>query len=103
MLVLFDVSCLAFLFALVLTPWVRNVANRLGLVDKPDAGRKMHLVSVPRVGGIGVAVAYTLALVFVAFAPYRNLSVDVPGSINAALKLAPAAILILLIGLADDI
>uniref|UniRef100_Q01XJ8 Glycosyl transferase, family 4 n=1 Tax=Solibacter usitatus (strain Ellin6076) TaxID=234267 RepID=Q01XJ8_SOLUE len=103
MLVLFDVSCLAFLFALVLTPWVRNAANRLGLVDKPDAARKMHLVSVPRVGGVGVALAYALALVFVAFAPYRNLSVDVPGSIDAALKLAPAAIVILLIGLADDI
>lgn len=103
MLVLFDVSCLAFLFALILTPLVRNAANRMGLVDKPDAARKFHLGSVPRVGGIGVALAYALALGFVYVAPYRNVTFDIPGSISAALKLAPAAIVILLIGLADDI
>src|ERR1035437_5352143 len=103
MLVLFDVSCVAFLFALILTPLVRNAANRMGLVDKPDAARKFHLGSVPRVGGIGVALAYALALGFVYVAPYRNVTFDIPGSISAALKLAPAAIVILLIGLADDI
>src|ERR1019366_2648844 len=103
MLVLFDVSCLAFLFALILTPLVRNAANRMGLVDKPDAERKFHLGSVPRVGGVSVALAYALAMGFIYVAPYRNVPFDIPGSISAALKLAPAAIVILLIGLADDI
>src|ERR1035437_4319560 len=103
MLVLFDVSCLAFLFALILTPLVRNAANRMGLVDKPDAERKFHLGSVPRVGGVSVALAYALALGFIFVAPYRNVTFDIPGSISTALKLAPAAIVILLIGLADDI
>ena len=103
MLVLFDISCLAFLFALFLTPLVRNAATRMGLVDKPDATRKFHLGPVPRVGGVSVALAYALAMGFIYVAPYRNVPFDIPGSISAALKLAPAAIVILLIGLADDI
>ena len=103
MLVLFDVSCLAFLFALFLTPLVRNAANRMGLVDKPDATRKFHLGHVPRVGGVSVALAYALAIGFIYVAPYRNVPFDIPGSVSAAMKLAPAAIVILLVGLADDI
>src|SRR5713101_6565660 len=103
MLVLFDVSCLAFLFALILTPLVRDAANRMGLVDKPDSERKFHLGSVPRVGGVGVALAYALALGFIYVAPYENVTFDIPGSISTALKLAPAALVILLVGLADDI
>src|ERR1019366_6041021 len=103
MLVLFDVSCLAFLFALFLTPLVRNAANRMGLVDKPDATRKFHLGHVPRVGGVSVALAYALAIGFIYVAPYRNVPFDIPVSVSAAMKLAPAAIVILLFGLADDI
>jgi UDP-GlcNAc:undecaprenyl-phosphate GlcNAc-1-phosphate transferase len=103
MLVLFDISCVAFLLCLVITPWVRNVANRLALVDLPDGKRKLHKGSIPRVGGIAVALSYILALVFVVLAPYRNLTFDVPRGIAAALALAPAAILILLTGLTDDI
>src|ERR1019366_1154730 len=103
MLVLFDVSCLAFVFALFLTPLVRDWAKRMGLVDKPDTARKFHLGSVPRVGGVGVALAYALALGFIFVAPYRNVPFDIPSSMSGSLKLAPAAIVILLIGLADDI
>jgi UDP-GlcNAc:undecaprenyl-phosphate GlcNAc-1-phosphate transferase len=103
MLVLFDVTAIAFLFALILTPVIRDAANRLGLVDKPDSVRKLHLGSVPRLGGVPVALAYTLALVFLAVAPYRNLTFDIPHGIAAALKLAPAAALIFLVGLMDDL
>src|ERR1017187_6151141 len=103
MLVLFDVSCLAFLFALFLTPLVWNAATRMGLVDKPDATRKFHLGPVPRVGGVSVALAYALAMGFIYVPPYRNVPFDIPSGMSAAWKLAPAAIVILLIGLADDI
>ena len=49
------------LLALVLTPGVRALARRLNLVDAPG-DRKIHTVSVPRVGGVGVAFAMGLAL-----------------------------------------
>ncbi len=103
MLVLFDITCVAFLLSLLITPWVRNAANRLGLFDVPDAKRKLHAGFIPRVGGIAVALAYILSLVFVVVAPYQNLTFNVPLGIAAALKLAPATFIILAVGLYDDI
>lgn len=103
MLVLFDITCIAVLLALLLTPLVRNMGRRLGLVDRPDNERKFHLVSVPRVGGVGVMLAYALALLFVVVAPYRNLTFDVPQAVTSALRLAPAVVLVFIVGLIDDI
>jgi UDP-GlcNAc:undecaprenyl-phosphate/decaprenyl-phosphate GlcNAc-1-phosphate transferase len=51
----------AALLTLVLTPAVRALARRLDLVDAPG-GRKIHTVSVPRVGGIGVVLAMVAVL-----------------------------------------
>ena len=92
MLVLFDVTCIAFLLALVLTPLIRNFSNHLGLVDKPDLERKLHLGSIPRVGGIAVVIAYASALALIAIAPYDNLNLDISSGVAAAWKLAPAAV-----------
>jgi UDP-GlcNAc:undecaprenyl-phosphate GlcNAc-1-phosphate transferase len=47
--------------ALLLTPGVRGLARRWNLVDAPGQ-RKIHSVSVPRVGGVGVTLAMLLAL-----------------------------------------
>ena len=76
MAVLFVATSIAFLLALILTPMIRGAANRLGLVDKPDSVCRLHVGSVPRLVGILVALAYALA---------------------------PAAALIVLVGLVDDI
>jgi UDP-GlcNAc:undecaprenyl-phosphate GlcNAc-1-phosphate transferase len=103
MLVLFDVTCIAFLIALILTPGLRNLANRFGWVDKPDLDRKLHLGSIPRVGGLAVAIAYASALAFIAIAPYQNPSLDIPAGISSALRLAPAAAVVFLVGLIDDL
>jgi len=103
MLVFFDVTCVACLLALVLTPWIRSLANRFGWVDVPDANRKLHLGAVPRIGGVAVALAYALSLVFIVVAPYRNLDFDIPTALSAALRLAPALAIILLTGIVDDI
>ena len=103
MLALFDVTSVAFLIALILTPLVRDIANRFGFVDNPDGLRKFHASPVPRVGGPAVAGAFALALCFVAVAPYRNLNVNIGSGLRVALALSPAALTILLIGVADDI
>ena len=42
--------------ALALTPLVRWLACRAGMLDEP-AARKIHTTSVPRVGGIAVVAA----------------------------------------------
>lgn len=46
--------------AIGLTPYVRDHADRLGLVD-PLSERKIHTTPVPRVGGIAVFVAVAVA------------------------------------------
>jgi UDP-GlcNAc:undecaprenyl-phosphate GlcNAc-1-phosphate transferase len=51
----------AFAAALLLTPAVRRLAVRQGLLDEPS-DRKVHDVAVPRLGGIAIAAAFYLGL-----------------------------------------
>jgi UDP-GlcNAc:undecaprenyl-phosphate GlcNAc-1-phosphate transferase len=48
--------------ALALTPVVRGVAMRLGLVDEPG-GRKVHSGQIPRVGGVAILGGFAAAVV----------------------------------------
>ncbi|HEY8731969.1 MAG TPA: MraY family glycosyltransferase [Candidatus Limnocylindria bacterium] len=52
---------LAFLLALGATPIVGALARRLGLVDVPG-GRRQHPEPVPRIGGLGIALAFGLTI-----------------------------------------
>jgi UDP-GlcNAc:undecaprenyl-phosphate/decaprenyl-phosphate GlcNAc-1-phosphate transferase len=47
----------SFLAAIVLTPIVRKVATRAGIVDRPDPLRKLHGRTVARAGGVAVLFA----------------------------------------------
>lgn len=49
---------------LVITPAVIFLANKTGAVDKPDA-RKVHTKPIPRIGGIGIYLAFTLSIIFI--------------------------------------
>jgi UDP-GlcNAc:undecaprenyl-phosphate GlcNAc-1-phosphate transferase len=44
---------IAFCASLILTPLVRSLAVRIGAIDRPGE-RKIHAVSMPRLGGMGV-------------------------------------------------
>ena len=84
---------------LVLTPVVREVARRLGMVDKPDP-RRINKVPVPRGGGLailfGVAISYGLFL-FITGRPALQ------GLDDARfLKMAVLSFAIAGLGLADD-
>lgn len=103
MLVLFDAGCIAFLLALVLGIPVRNTALRLGLVDQPDGVRKLHGHPIPRVGGVAVALAYCLTLLFLSIAPYHNAGVNVRATLADTFYLFPGAAVILFTGILDDL
>lgn len=66
---------LSLLLSLVLTPPVRGLVKRLGLMDVPG-GRRIHEQPTPRAGGIAVFVAFhvTLILVKVLFGDVIRLS-----------------------------
>jgi len=54
-------AALAALLAAALTPLVRRLAIRLHALDEPDS-RRIHLVAVPRLGGLAVLGAFCGAL-----------------------------------------
>jgi UDP-GlcNAc:undecaprenyl-phosphate GlcNAc-1-phosphate transferase len=91
----------SFLIAFLLTPLCRNLAVRWGLVDHPGP-RKTHTTPVPRIGGIPLALAYLAAFAALSVSPLRGSGLLTAG-LPFALRLFPAAALIFLIGLLDDL
>lgn len=54
---------LAALVSYVLTPYIKKLAFKIGAVDKPD-NRKVHKKIMPRLGGLGIYIAFMLGAVF---------------------------------------
>ena len=93
---------ISFALSLLLTPVCRNMARRLGWVDRPDSARKVHPNPIPRVGGIPIVLsclgAFGLALVL----PLAGGKIVHEG-LPFAWKLMPAVCLVFAIGLLDDL
>ena len=53
----------AMAISMVLIPLMGRFASRLGLIDQPSA-RKVHIVPIPRVGGIGIVIGALTAIYF---------------------------------------
>jgi UDP-GlcNAc:undecaprenyl-phosphate GlcNAc-1-phosphate transferase len=92
----------SFLFALIVTPLVRNFAHRWGLVDHPDQGRKLHTRPIARLGGVAIVAAYFLSFGAILLTPLP-VGYIVKGALPLAVRLMPAAGLIFASGLLDDI
>ena len=89
----------AFGICYVATPLVRDLLLRLRVVDRPDSARKRHAEPVPRLGGAPILLAFALSLGLFAWlgeAGFRQ-------ALESALPLAPAAGLIFLVGILDDL
>jgi UDP-GlcNAc:undecaprenyl-phosphate GlcNAc-1-phosphate transferase len=99
---LFTLGVTAFLLCFVMTPMWRDIFLRANIVDQPDAQRKFHVRAVPRVGGIPIVLSYAGAL--------AGLLLFNPGGgrlyiqhERLFLELLPAAALVFLTGLLDDL
>ncbi|WP_407407508.1 glycosyltransferase family 4 protein, partial [Peribacillus sp.] len=80
----------AFFLSLLLTPFVGKLAFKLGATDKPNE-RKVHVKIMPRMGGLAIFLSFLITvLVF---------TDDFLGQ----LPLLVGALVIILIGIADDI
>jgi UDP-GlcNAc:undecaprenyl-phosphate/decaprenyl-phosphate GlcNAc-1-phosphate transferase len=102
MFMLVLLSGISLALSLLLIPACRGAAVRWNLVDLPDATRKIHRRPVPRIGGIPVVLATLTSCLIVALAAGRN-GIAAPAGFSAARSVAPAALLIVLVGLADDV
>jgi UDP-GlcNAc:undecaprenyl-phosphate GlcNAc-1-phosphate transferase len=87
------------LLSLLFTPLVTSAALALGLVDAPG-GRKVHLVSVPRVGGVAVVAAAGVALTGAAWVEPQGAGWTILAPLAPILA---GAGLVFAIGLIDDL
>ena len=88
--------------SVTLTPLVRRACERLGWLDVPADGRRVHRRAVPRLGGVAVCAA-----VFAALAALAGVDNAVTRALDASrwqlfATLAPAA-LVFLFGVYDDL
>ena len=81
---------------LVVTPAVIFLANKTGAVDKPDA-RKVHKKPIPRIGGVGIYLAFTLSIIFIT--AISNFEGE---TLNEIIGLVVSGSLMFLVGIIDD-
>jgi UDP-GlcNAc:undecaprenyl-phosphate GlcNAc-1-phosphate transferase len=98
---LFSVFLFSLVTCLVLTPLLRPVALRCGLVDHPDGRRKIHAGPTPLAGGVAVmgALGAGLALVWLVPSPLREYLREQGDQL---LGLSLALVTICLVGILDD-
>jgi len=88
--------------SIILTPIVREVSQRIGLVDRPDGSRKPDFRPIPRVGGVAVALSFVLSYLFWWLTPLQGIW-TIHQNFALISKLVPAVGLVFVIGLVDDI
>ncbi len=89
------VFIMSWLFVYGLTPLIIKLARKINFVDKPEA-RKMHLKSVPLMGGLSVFVGFlSLCIYDVIISPGRYFDAGILGYLGGS-------VLIVIIGLIDD-
>jgi UDP-GlcNAc:undecaprenyl-phosphate GlcNAc-1-phosphate transferase len=77
--------------AIGVTPLVRRLAQRLGIIDQPSE-RKVHALPMPRMGGVAMFASFILALVFLGDRFY----------VNQVVGILLGATLVSFLGLWDD-
>jgi UDP-GlcNAc:undecaprenyl-phosphate GlcNAc-1-phosphate transferase len=90
----------AFCSSLLLTPLVRHVALRLGILDQP-LGRKIHAVPTPRLGGVGIALSLGLSLLFAM--SFSHLTGGMEPDLVTLMPIGIGAAIVWLGGLWDDL
>ena len=56
------IFCFACSLSFILTPVMRAIAFKLGVVDEPS-DRKIHAKATPLLGGVAIIIAFTTALI----------------------------------------
>jgi UDP-GlcNAc:undecaprenyl-phosphate/decaprenyl-phosphate GlcNAc-1-phosphate transferase len=80
----------SFGITLLLTPWVKRIALKANIIDKPNE-RKIHQTPIPRLGGIAIFLGCLLPLLFILPLSKPLMGIFIGSS------------LIVLLGLMDDI
>ncbi len=98
----------AFLVTLVLTPLMRYLAHRNGIVDQPDGHRKVHTQPIAYLGGVATFLGWLAGITMsIAVRPYNSDPNVFHGWVNANILVPPGILLgaatVVLFGLLDDV
>lgn len=85
------VALSSFLISAAMTPVMMRIAPRIGAIDVPCDGRRLHKRPIPRTGGVAMFVSFLLGVG------------GIGGPREATVRLLWGATLLLLLGLLDDV
>lgn len=100
---IFVVFAVGLVSTTLIVPIVRSLAIRIGLVDRPDAERKLHARPVALAGGVAVFVSMLIAITL-PLGLQTNWTYEVPSAIDTQswIVLLGALIAVMIVGLVDD-
>lgn len=89
-------AAIAAVVAFALTPLVKKLAVKIGVVDIPKDGRRMHTKPIPRLGGLGIFCAFMVSLA-VAYLTNDKMVMEKP-----VVGILIGAVIIVVLGILDD-
>ena len=89
---------IAYIIALILTPFFRYVAKIFDIYDRPLTAVKTHTVSTPYLGGLAIWCGWVISLILIRF--ITNFPT---GTLNNLRSVIVGSFLLLFLGLCDDI
>src|SRR5262245_47330650 len=92
----------AFLAGVLFTWLVRHVALALGVMDRPDGHRKLHLSPIPLLGGIGVFAAWIIGMMASQALDWQRFGAGLFHQWGFRPTLFLAGVVVLISGILDD-
>jgi UDP-GlcNAc:undecaprenyl-phosphate/decaprenyl-phosphate GlcNAc-1-phosphate transferase len=92
---------LSFVLCAILTPLIRRLAIRCGIVDRPDGIRKLHAQPIPLGGGVAIVAACVLTLGALTVFP-NTWQDELQADLWYLLGFAVSVAIICVVGLIDD-
>jgi len=102
-LAFFGIFFVSLLFSFVLTRYVRDFASRRGWVSVPSQDRHLHLIPLPRLGGVAIFISFLFSLAVSAVIASRFPSLYSALSLKTLLTILLPATLVFLLGVYDDL
>ncbi len=54
---------ISLIFSFLITPVIRNIAFKIGAIDSPDYGRRIHNRQIPNIGGIAIYLSFVITVI----------------------------------------
>ena len=89
--IMFCIFILAFAVSLITTPVAMKIAPKIGAMDIPKDGRKLHKKAIPRFGGMGIFLGTMTSTIFFLWGSPKIIGVVLGGT------------LIYILGVVDDL